>query len=93
MPLGELKTNLKAVTDEVEKAIFNLESTVRGGVTKKKVRKRQVDVLYDSFGKWIIKNPRKTSRKPADISTSTQSTGTFLPNILSVYTPSFLVYL
>ena len=38
-----IKDNLSSVTDEAKKALANLESLVKGGGAKKKVKKRRVE--------------------------------------------------
>lgn len=74
--LEQIQDQLSAVTDEAKKALANLESSVKGGGIKKKVKKRRVDILYDSSGTRIIKTPRRASLKTAESANeSTSSTG------------------
>lgn len=73
--LEQIQDQLSAVTDEAKKALANLESSVKGGGIKK-VKKRRVDILYDSSGTRIIKTPRRASLKTAESANeSTSSMG------------------
>ena len=48
--MRQIEDKLKAVTEEVEKAITRLESQAKGGGgTKKKAKKHQVEIRYDVF--------------------------------------------
>ncbi|KAL9960158.1 hypothetical protein ACROYT_G033571 [Oculina patagonica] len=64
--MADVRDQLSAVTDEAKEALASLESSVKGGGTKKKGKKRRVDILYDSSGSRIIKNPRRASIKMAE---------------------------
>jgi len=73
-----IQDQLSAVTDEAKKALANLESSVKGGGMKKKVKKRRVGILYDSSGTRIIKTPRRASlyiKTAESAKVSTSSTG------------------
>ena len=59
---GRFDEKLKAITEEAQEALANLEATLKGGGVKKKGTKRRVDILYDSSGKRLIKTPRRASR-------------------------------
>ena len=70
-----IKDNLSSVTDETKKALANLESLVKGGGAKKKVKKRRVNIFYDSSGTRIIKTPRRASVNTNESTSSTISNG------------------
>ena len=71
---GRFDDKLKAITEEAQEALANLEATLKGGGVKKKGTKRRVDILYDSSGKRLIKTPRRASQSTPPGSTSSQST-------------------
>ena len=73
-----IKDQLSAVTDEAKEAIANLELSVKGGVIKKKVKKRRVNILYDSSGTRIIKTPRIASVNTAE--SANESTSSTISN-------------
>ena len=50
---GRFDEKLKAITEEAQEALVNLEATLKGGGVKKKGTKRRVDILYDSSGKTV----------------------------------------
>lgn len=50
---GRFDEKLKAITEEAQEALANLEATLKGGGVKKKGTKRRVDILYDSSGKTV----------------------------------------
>lgn len=79
--MADVRDQLSAVTDEAKEALASLESSVKGGGTKKKGKKRRVDILYDSSGSRIIKNPRRASIKmaesPNESTSSTRSNGEY----------------
>ena len=75
---------LKVITEEAQKVLVDLESKAkgfRGSVAKRKCGKRRVDILYDSLGNRLIKNPRKArtvydNPNPDDSGCSTSSQNT-----------------
>ena len=73
-----IKDNLSSVTDEAKKALANLESLVKGGGAKKKVKKRRVDIFYDSSGTRIIKTPGRASVNTTE--SSNESTSSTISN-------------